>query len=79
MICFRFAENGRKFSHDKFIVFENKEYTYLEVDEWSNRCARAFRKLGLHSGNTVMYKNVEFCDECLYFNLGLKQKISFFE
>jgi len=58
---YRITENARNFPHHKFVLFEDEEYSYLEMDEWSNRCARTLRKLGCRAGDKVIF-NIDFKD-----------------
>ncbi|CAK8696041.1 unnamed protein product [Clavelina lepadiformis] len=46
-ISTKLEENARKSPDQKCVLFEDEVWTYKQMDEWSNRCARAVRSLNI--------------------------------
>lgn len=67
----RFLDHAKKQPDKPFILFENQVYTYQDVDEQSNKAARALREHGrLKEGDTVaLFLGNEPC--FVWLSLGL--------
>lgn len=49
-----FLDAVHRHPHKPFIIFEDEVYTYLQVDQWSNRAAHTLRKhANLREGDTA--------------------------
>jgi fatty-acyl-CoA synthase len=48
-----FRKTALKYPNKAAIVFEDRQLTFREVDELSNRIANILRGTGLHHGNTA--------------------------
>ena len=48
-----FRETARKYPNKVAIMFEDRQLTFCEVDELSNRIANVLRASGLHHGEVV--------------------------
>ncbi len=46
-------ENARIFTHNVALKYEDREYTYKELNEWVNRYANFFLSLGIKKGEVV--------------------------
>ena len=58
-----FCKTVQKYPNKVAIVFEDRQLTFKEVNELSNRIANVLRVKGLHHGDTVAV----FMENCLEF------------
>ena len=49
----RFRETARKYPNKVAIVFQDRQLTFRELDELSNRIANVLRDSGLHHGDAA--------------------------
>ncbi|XP_060517576.1 long-chain fatty acid transport protein 4-like isoform X2 [Cylas formicarius] len=48
-----FTRNVKKHPHKPALVYENEEWTFLQIEEYSNRVANVFKKHGYKKGDVV--------------------------
>ncbi|KAI4464380.1 long-chain fatty acid transport protein [Holotrichia oblita] len=48
-----FSQNAQKYPHRQAIVFENRSFTFLELEEFANKVANVFKSQGYKKGDVV--------------------------
>ena len=69
-VCDIFEESAKKYKEKVLFVFEDKKWTFEEVDRFSNQIANHFQNIGYKKGDVVALL-MENRPELVFFWLGL--------